>query len=126
MVRLADGQWVEVAFLLDAGADRTVFSPDFLDLLQAMEIIEPDPLRLAGIGGQADSITVETSLGFIRDDGKQVTVKGTFCIFTTGENPDLPVLGRDVTNNFSVIYDYPNLVVALLAPPHSYEIRQPS
>lgn len=29
MVRLADGQWVEVTFLLDAGADRTVFVPGF-------------------------------------------------------------------------------------------------
>jgi hypothetical protein len=30
MVRLADDQWLEVAFVLDAGADRTVFSADFL------------------------------------------------------------------------------------------------
>jgi hypothetical protein len=49
----ADGQLVEVAFLLDAGADRTVF-------------------------------------------------------------------------NFSVIYDYPNQVIALLALPHSYEIKSSS
>lgn len=36
---------------------------------------------------------------------------------------DLSVLGRDVTNNFSVIYDYPNQTVALLAPLHHYEIK---
>ena len=29
LVHLADGREIEVAFLLDAGADRTVFSPDF-------------------------------------------------------------------------------------------------
>jgi hypothetical protein len=32
-VRAADGQLVEVAFLLDAGADRTVFSADFATCL---------------------------------------------------------------------------------------------
>ena len=126
IVRLADGQWVEVAFLLDAGADRTVFSPDFFDLLQPLEVSAPEPMQLAGVGGQAAAITVETTLGFIRDDGQQVTVRGTFGLFTEGESPDLPVLGRDVTNNFSVMYDYSSRTVALLAPPHYYEIRRSS
>jgi hypothetical protein len=126
MVRLADGQWVEVAFLLDAGADRTVFSPDFFDLLQPLEVVEPEPMRLAGVGGPVNSIAVETAIGFLRDDGRSVAVRGTFGVFTEGESPDLPVLGRDVTNNFSVIYDYPHQMIALLAPPHSYEIKRTS
>ena len=37
-VRLASGEWLEVSFLLDAAADRTVFSSDFLMLLQPLEI----------------------------------------------------------------------------------------
>lgn len=38
----------------------------------------------------------------------------------------MSVLGRDVTNNFSVICDYPNAMVALLARPHYYEIKRAS
>jgi hypothetical protein len=34
LVRTGEEQWVEVAFILDAGADRTVFSADFCELLQ--------------------------------------------------------------------------------------------
>jgi hypothetical protein len=51
------------------------------------------------------------------------TVTGRFSVFTEGESPDLSVLGPDVTNNFSVIYDYARRVVALLAPPHFYSRR---
>ena|SRR2546430_5483428 len=55
--------------------------------------------------------------------GQSITVRGSFGVFLEGESADLSVLGRDVTNNFSVIYDYPNQIIALLAPPHSYEIK---
>ena len=38
MVRLAGKQWIEVPFLLDGGADRTVFSARFLRLLRPLAI----------------------------------------------------------------------------------------
>ena len=123
LVHLADGREIEVAFLLDAGADRTVFSPDFYALLQPLEVAEAESMRLAGVGGQVNSITVETAISFRRDDGKMVTVRGSFAVFTEEQSADLSVLGRDVTNNFGVIYDYPKQTVALLAPPHFYEIK---
>ncbi|MGH9800901.1 MAG: hypothetical protein ACRD82_11105 [Blastocatellia bacterium] len=122
-VRSADQRWIEVTFLLDAGADRTVFSSQFLDLLRSLEVIEFEPTSLAGVGGRVSTISVETSIGFSRDDGRPISVQGTFRVFTESESADLSVLGRDVTNNFSVIYDYPNQNVALLAPPHYYEIK---
>jgi hypothetical protein len=116
-VRAADGQMVDVTFLLDAGADRTVFSSRFLSLLQPVETSE-DQIHLAGVGGSVDSIMIATVVAFIRDDGRRVTVSGSSGQFTKAENAELSVLGRDITNNFSVIYDYPNQAVALLAAPH--------
>lgn len=123
-VQLANGQWYEVPFLLDAGADRTVFSDDFLPLLSPLAVTQAEPLGLAGIGGATEAVTIETSLGFTRDDGKLVTVRGEYAVFAENSGTDLTVLGRDVTNNFGVIYDYPNWTVALLAPPHFYEIKK--
>lgn len=126
LVRSADQQMVEVTFLLDAGADRTVFSADLLALLRPLQSSSTEQIHLSGVGGMVGSITVETVIGFIRDDGRVATVRGQFAVFTEGESAELSVLGRDVTNNFSVIYDYPNRAVALLALPHYYEIkRQP-
>lgn len=125
LVRLPDGQWLEVSFLLDAGADRTVFSADFFSLLEPLETPSQRVL-LSGVGGATNSITIETAIAFARDDGQLITVRGSFGVFTEGESAELSVLGRDVTNNFSVIYDYPNQVIALLALPHSYEIKSSS
>jgi len=126
MVRLPDGDWVDVTFLLDAGADRTVFSARFLYLLTPLAISESAQSHLAGVGGTVGSITIETAIGFVRDDGRPIRVRGTFHVFTENESSDLSVLGRDVTNNFGIIYDYPNQTVALLSPPHYYEIRKAS
>lgn len=81
MVRLADGQWVEVTFLLDAGADRTVFSAWFLHLLTPLAVRESGQGHLAGVGGPVNSITIETAIGFTRDDGRPVSVRGMFYVF---------------------------------------------
>ena len=123
IVRLTEGQWLEVPFLLDGGADRTVFSARFLHWLNHLQVVKPAQEQLAGVGGQANTLTIQTAIGFYRDTGRPITVQGTFCVFTDSESADLSVLGRDVTNNFSVIYDYPDQLVALLAKPHYYEIK---
>ena len=126
LVRVNEEKWVEVPFLLDAGADRTVFSAQLIDLLRPLENHEAEKIHLAGIGGLSGSITIETVIGFKSDEGRIATVRGTFGVFTQIEFADMSVLGRDLTNNFNVIYDYPNQLVALLAPPHFYEIKKAS
>ncbi len=126
VVRAPDGQMFEVPFLLDAGADRTVFSADFLSLLIPLRTREAEQIPLAGIGGRVGSITVDTAIGFSRDDCKVVTIRGHLAVLTESESAEMSVRGRDVTNNFSVIYDYPNSAVTLLALPHYYEIKRQS
>lgn len=97
-VRVADGQMIEVTFLLD-GADRTVFSVDLLALPEPLATSETDQIHLAGVGGEVSSITVQTVIGFMRDDGQLITVRGSFGVFTLSESSEMSVLGRDVTNN---------------------------
>src|SRR5690242_15475760 len=82
LVRASDGEMVEVTFLLDAGADRTVLSADFLSLLSRLQTSDNRRIQLAGVGGQVDCITVDTVVGFTRDDGRVVTVNGPFSAFT--------------------------------------------
>ena len=125
-VVVADGQMIEVTLLLDAGADRTIFSADLFSLLQPLARRETEQIHLAGVGGEVGSITVQTVVGFIRDNGQLITVRGAFSVFTISESSEMSVLGRDVTNNFDVIYSFPRREVTLLAPPHSYQIQLPS
>jgi hypothetical protein len=126
VVRAANGEMIEVTFLLDAGADRTVFSARFVRWLHPLRTSEAEQVQLAGVGGHVSTLTVDTVIGFIRDDGRVATVRGPFTVFNDRESAELSVLGRDVTNNFSVIYDYPNRAVALLSGPHYYEIKKAS
>src|SRR5438132_11432317 len=63
-VRTADGQQVEVGFLLDAGADRSVFSARFLHRLRGLEFTHSPQILLSGVGVGADSITIGTEIAF--------------------------------------------------------------
>src|SRR5207237_4458789 len=81
-VCLANRERLEVSFLLDAGADRTVSSSDFFSFLQPLEVIGASTILLAGIGGGAESITIDTAIAFVRDDGRVVAIRGTFGVFT--------------------------------------------
>ena len=125
-VEMPAGDWKTMRLLLDAGADRTVFDARFLALLSALAVPESEPQQLGGIGGKAECLLVQTRLAFARDDGKRVTVQGTFGVFTDLASSDVSVLGRDVTNNFAVIYSYPQRDVLLLATPHSYQLQSPA
>jgi hypothetical protein len=123
VIRVADGNWTGITLLIDGGVDRTVFSARYLHKLGPLKTTERGE-GLTGIGGGASSLAVETAIAFMRDDRQTVTVRGSFAIFTEIESADLSILGRDVTNNFSVIYDFPKRIVSLLAPPHFYEVRK--
>ncbi len=118
-----DGELLEVTFLLDGGADRTVFNAEFLDVLRPFEIPQDQSSPLEGVGGKVGSIKVDTAILFKNDLGRLIPVRGSFHVFTEYESSDLSVLGRDVTNNFRVVYDYLDQTVILLSPPHRYEIK---
>ena len=122
VVQTPAGTWQGITLLLDAGADRTVFPAYFLSLLSPLVLPTEQTPELGGVGGKVGCVFVQTRLAFLRDDRKQVFVNGPFGIFTDHTSSDIAVLGRDVTNNFDVIYSYPKRQVTLLAPPHSYQI----
>jgi hypothetical protein len=124
-VQTADGNWKGVVLLLDAGADRTVFDSRFLSLLLPLALPAAESPQLGGVGGEVSSLFVRTRLAFERDDGRPVTVSGAFAVFASPESSDVSVLGRDVTNNFDVIYSFPRREVLLLAAPHGYVVQQP-
>jgi hypothetical protein len=114
-----------VLFLLAAGADRTVFDARFLAVLSPLALPAAQAPALGGVGGPVRCLFVQTRIAFVRNDGKQVIVAGPFGGFTDPASSDVSVLGRDVTNNFDVIYSFLQHQVTLLAPPHGYQITPP-
>jgi hypothetical protein len=115
-IRTADGTWHQAPFLLDSGADSTVFSADVLDALGIPPV--PAAQTLEGIGGQADSVLIPTQISLIRETGDPVLFTGQFAAVTKLKALDMSVLGRDITNLFGVLVDRPQDLVCLVGAKH--------
>ena len=109
-------------FLVDTGADRTVFSAAILSELHLQTFITQE--RLGGVGGTTESVIIETQIRLSREDGGKVIFSGQFAAVTELEALDISVLGRDITGLFAVIVDQPGDVVCLLGQRHRYSIKQ--
>jgi hypothetical protein len=120
MAKTCEGVFQPVRFLVDTGADSTVFSADIFALLALPPI--KSHLRAEGIGGRASSKVVETDVQLKTQIGQAITFKGQFLAFTDPAALDMSVLGRDITNHFALIVDRPQELVCLLGQGHRYAV----
>ena len=121
-VLASDGSWVRVPFLVDTGADRTVFSAGILALLRFQPVVAQE--RLSGLGGMVSSVLITTQIRLTREAAGKVVFRSQFAAVTDIEALDISVLGRDLTSLFAVIVDRPRQVVCLLGQRHRYTIEQ--
>jgi hypothetical protein len=121
-IKAGNDAWVKVPFLVDTGADRTVFSAATLAKLGLQPIVAQD--GISGLGGWAASVVVATQIRLTREDGHKVVLRGQYVAVTELEALDISVLGRDITGLFAVIVDKPSNVVCLLGQRHRYTIEQ--
>ena len=117
-----NGSWEKSEFLVDTGADRTVFSAATLAKvgLQPLAIQE----RMSGVGGMTDAVIVETQIQLTREDAGKVVFRGQYAAVTELEALDISVLGRDIIGLFAAIVDRLHDVVCLLGQRHRYTIEQ--
>ena len=116
------GLWMRAPFLVDTGADQTVFSAAILTAVSLQPRTAQD--RISGVGGVVSSVIVETQIQFYRETGSTVVFRGQYRAVTEVEALDISVLGRDIMGLFSVIVDQPGNVVCLLGQRHRYTIEQ--
>ena len=85
------GAWVHAPFLVDTGADRTVLSAALLAALQLPFLDSPE--QLAGVGGAAASVSLQTQLRLTAVDESRFVFEGRFAAFTDLSALDMSVLG---------------------------------
>jgi hypothetical protein len=117
-----NGSWERSEFLVDTGADRTVFSAATLAKLGLQPIAMQE--GISGVGGMVDSVMVETQIQLTREDAGNVVFRGRYVAITELEALDINILGRDITDLFAVIVDRLHDVVCLLGQRHRYRIEQ--
>jgi hypothetical protein len=114
--------WQPAEFLVDTGADRTVFNAATLAKLGLQPLMPQE--RLGGLGGHVHTVVVETQVQLTRETGSTVVFRGQYAAVTAIEALDVCVLGRDITGLFAVIVDQPGAIVCLLGQRHRYTIVQ--
>jgi hypothetical protein len=113
-VQSATGQWTPVDFLIDLGADATYLPASYIQRLQI------DPTKLSsrsdtsGVGsGNLSTLQFLTQVRFVGEVEERVdTVE--IGIFLDPTILDLPVLGRDLLNLFTLVCDEDQNLVYLL------------
>ena len=122
-VRGGTGSAIDEKFLIDSGADRTVFSATLLDQLGGPTAPAPTGLSLGGVGGTQAFVQVQAALELARDDGGMATVRGDFAAFTDPTATDLSILGRDVLKHFDLIFGRNQSEIVLLSGNHRYQVH---
>jgi predicted aspartyl protease len=120
-IRASDGTWQRAEFLVDTGADRTVFSATVLASLGLQPVVTQ--ARLGGVGGVINSVGVETQVRLTREESGKVVLRGQYAAVTELQALDMSVLGRDIAGLFAVVVDQPGNVVCLLGQQHRYTIE---
>jgi hypothetical protein len=121
-VQAVDGTLIADIFLVDPGADGTVFSADLLKKLALPPTPTPSGTGLQGVSGGCGFVEVQTVVEFTRDDGGVAAMKGQFAAFTDPAASDLSILGRDILHHFDLILGRHHGEVLLLSPPHHYRV----
>jgi hypothetical protein len=119
----AAGVVVEEMFLVDSGADRTVFSAALLGNLGGGNAAAPVGVSLEGVGGIQPYVEIQAKLSLRRLDGGVATVQANFAAFTDPKATDFSILGRDVLDHFDLIVSRRRDEVTLLGPPSRYDIQ---
>jgi len=99
----SDGTWQRAEFLVDTGADRTVFSAPVLASLRLQPVVTQ--ARLGGVGGEVNSVVVETQVRLTREESGKVVLRGQYAAVTDLQALDMSVLGRDIAGMFAVVVD---------------------
>lgn len=120
-VLAGDDSWEWVEFLVDTGADRTVFSAATLAKLSLQPVTAHE--GISGLGGGADSVIVETQIRLTRENSGKVVFRGHYAAVTELGSLDIDILGRDITGLFTVIVDQPGDIICLLGQRHHYTIQ---
>ncbi|MBU1487113.1 retropepsin-like domain-containing protein [bacterium] len=116
-------EWVEVDFLVDTGADETFLDFSFvreLDIDTRGIDVKDD---VGGVGGSGvPYFQIDSALKLISPGGTKV-FKGKVNIFLDPHSSEVPLLGRDVLDNFVAIFDREQSSILLLDEEEEYGIK---
>lgn len=116
------GNWITVDFLIDTGADETFLDYNLIKRLQLKTEGIDVKDDVGGIGGSGiPYFQIDSSLKLVSTSGTKI-FKGKINVFLDAHASEVPLLGRDVLDNFIVIFDKKRNSVLFLDEDEKYNI----
>ena len=115
-------EWVMVDFLVDTGADETFLDFTFIKKfnIDTNGIDVKDDV--GGVGGSGvPYFQIESQLKLISQGGTKI-FNGKINLFLDPHSSEVPLLGRDVLDNFVIIFDRKQNSILLLDQEEKYKI----
>lgn len=115
-----DGRQVALNLLIDTGADSTILAPEAAQMLA--DSVQPVPLNAtaAGVGGTLPMYELAVDLLLPTTSGQRARIHGPLPILLAPGSLELSVIGRNLLDQFTLIYSRPKGVLLLLTPPDKY------
>jgi hypothetical protein len=111
------GSQLALSLLIDTGADSTVLAPDVAQRLAGVAQPTPTSATAVGIGGAIPMHELAADLLLPASSGQRARIHGPLPILLALGSLELSVVGRDVLDQFTLIYARPQGVILLLTPP---------
>jgi hypothetical protein len=112
-----------LALLIDTGADLTVLAPDIAQRLAGLVQPTPTNTLAGGIGGTELVYELAVDVLLPTTSGQQARLHGPLPILLTPGSLELSVIGRDVLDQFTLIYARQQRTLLLLTPPDTFTLR---
>lgn len=116
------GDWISIDFLIDTGADETFLDFNSIKRLQLKTEGIDVKSDVGGIGGSdIPYFQFDSTLKLISNSGAKI-FEGGINVFLDPHACEVPLLGRDVLDDFIVIFDKKQNSVFLLDEDEEYHI----
>lgn len=122
-VATANGNQFPVTLLIDTGADLTVLAPTVAQQLAGM--VQPTALdtTASGVGGTLQLHELAVDLLLPTTSGRRARIHGPLPVLLNSGSLEFSVLGRDVLDQFALIYARPQDELLLLIPPDTFLLQ---
>ena len=116
------GVQLAISLLIDTGADLTVLAPAVAEQLVSSAQPTPTAAVVGGVGGTQELYELDVDLLLPTITGQRARIRGPLPILLNPGSLELSVIGRNLLDQFTLIYSRPRDVLQLLTPPDSFTL----
>jgi hypothetical protein len=111
-----------IQLAVSTGADVTVLAADVAQQLVAIVQPTPTTISVGGVGGIEQLHELAVDLLMPTTSGQRARIRGPLPIILTPGSLELSVIGRNLLDQFTLIYSRPQGTLLLLTPPDTFTL----